>query len=119
HVRLIKKEIDLYDLLPYMDMVITLTSTVGLEAMLFNKSVLIGKMTEGRRYPYYESLGSYHMENPIELAEKAIRILSDEQEMKLAKQQGARFIQEHYPHAQSTDVLLSLLKTKTGMDFQR
>ncbi|MBA8916598.1 MULTISPECIES: CDP-glycerol glycerophosphotransferase family protein [Bacillus] len=119
HVRLIKKEIDLYDLLPYMDMVITLTSTVGLEAMLFKKSVLIGKMTEGRRYPYYESLGSYHMENPIELAEKAIRILSDEQEMKLAKQQGARFIQEHYPHAQSTDVLLSLLKTKTGVDFQR
>ncbi|MGA3882604.1 CDP-glycerol glycerophosphotransferase family protein, partial [Bacillus pumilus] len=64
HVRLIKKEIDFYDLLPYMDMVITLTSTVGLEAMLCEKSVLSGKMTEGRRYPYYESLGSYHMENP-------------------------------------------------------
>ncbi|MCI2455425.1 CDP-glycerol glycerophosphotransferase family protein, partial [Listeria monocytogenes] len=46
HVRLIKKEIDLYDLLPYVDIVITLTSTVGLEAMLFEKSVLIGKMTE-------------------------------------------------------------------------
>lgn len=98
---------------------ITLTSTVGLEAMLFEKSVLIGKMTEGRRYPYYESLGSYHMENPVELAEKAIRILSDEQEMKLAKQQGAQFIKQHYPHARSIDVLLSLLKTKTGVDFQR
>lgn len=118
-VKLIKKEIDLYDLLTYMDMVITLTSTVGLEAMLFEKSVLIGKMTEGRRYPYYESLGNYHMENPIELAEKAIRILSDEQEMKLAQQQGALFIKEHYPHARSTDVLLSLLKTKTGIDFRR
>ncbi|MFS0654005.1 CDP-glycerol glycerophosphotransferase family protein [Bacillus sp. 179-C3.3 HS] len=119
HVRLIKKELDLYDLLPYMDMVITLTSTVGLEAMLFGKSVLIGKMTEGRRYPYYESLGSYHMENPVELAEKAIRILSDEQEMTRAKKQGALFIKEHYPHARSTDVLLSLLKSKTGVDFQR
>ncbi|MFJ5964222.1 CDP-glycerol glycerophosphotransferase family protein [Bacillus sp. NPDC093026] len=118
-VRLIKKEIELYDLLPYMDMVITLTSTVGLEAMLFKKSVLIGKMTEGRRYPYYESLGSYHMEDPVQLVEKAIRILSDEQEMKLATQQGALFIKEHYPHARSTDVLLSLLKTKTGVDFQR
>ncbi|MGM0756203.1 MAG: CDP-glycerol glycerophosphotransferase family protein [Bacillota bacterium] len=118
-VRLIKKEIDLYDLLPHMDMVITLTSTVGLEAMLFKKSVLIGKMTEGRRYPYYESFGSYHMENPVELAERAIRILSDEQEMKLARQQGALFTKEHYPHARSTDVLLALLKTKTGVDFKR
>ncbi|PRR90330.1 spore coat protein [Bacillus sp. NMCN1] len=118
-VRLIKKEIDLYDLLPYMDMVITLTSTVGLEAMLFKKSVLIGKMTEGRRYPYYESFGSYHMENPVELSERAIRILSDEQEMKLVRQQGALFTKEHYPHARSMDVLLSLLKTKTGVDFKR
>ncbi|MGX9290901.1 capsular polysaccharide export protein, LipB/KpsS family [Bacillus sp. A015] len=119
HVRLIKKEIDLYDLLPYMDMVITLTSTVGLEAMLFEKSVLIGKMSQGRRYPYYESLGSYHIENPIKLAEKAVLTLSDEREMKLAKQQGALFVKENYPHARSTDVLLSLLKTKTGVDFKR
>ncbi|PCK19785.1 spore coat protein [Bacillus pumilus] len=119
HVRLIKKEIDLYDLLPHMDMVITLTSTVGLEAMLFKKSVLIGKMSKGRRYPYYESLGSYHMKNPIKLAKRAIRILSDEQEMKLSKQQGALFVKENYPHARSTDVLLSLLKTKTGVDFKR
>ncbi|MGE6630435.1 CDP-glycerol glycerophosphotransferase family protein [Bacillus sp. NPDC077027] len=118
-VRLVKKEIDLYDMLPYVDLVITLTSTVGLEAMLFNKSVLIGKMAGGRRYPYYESLQPYYFEDPQKLAEQAVTILMNEQEMQKAKQQGALFIKENYPHAHSTDVLLSLLKTKTGVDFHK
>ena len=65
---------ELYDILPYVDAAVTQTSTVGLEAMLFQKPVLIGKSAGTRRYPYYHSLGEFVFEDPQALAQELIRI---------------------------------------------
>lgn len=73
--RVIKKELDLYDLLPYADAAVTQTSTVGLEAMLFQKPVLIGKSSGNRSYPYYESLGDFMFDQPDELARTLVEVL--------------------------------------------
>ncbi|WKB35795.1 CDP-glycerol glycerophosphotransferase family protein [Terrilactibacillus sp. S3-3] len=115
--RLVKKEIELYELLPNVDGVITLTSTVGLEAMLFGKPVWIGDPAGERDYPYYRALGEQVICHPETLAENVQRMLSDPEGLTLAMEKGKRFIQDNYPQHQSAVKLLEVLKDKTGIDF--
>lgn len=117
--RVIKKELELYDVLPYADAAVTQTSTVGLEAMLFEKPVLIGKSTGNRTYPYYESLGDFMFDQPDELARTLIEVLRSPAVHQKAEEARLAFTAANYPVAESTNALFSELKDKTGVDYRR
>ncbi|MDQ1852317.1 CDP-glycerol glycerophosphotransferase family protein [Bacillus stercoris] len=117
--RVIKKELELYDLLPYADAAVTQTSTVGLEAMLFQKPVLIGKSSGNRSYPYYESLGDFMFDQPDELAHTLVEVLRSPDVHQKAEEARLAFIAANYPVAESTNALFTELKAKTGVDYRR
>ncbi|MEC1291785.1 CDP-glycerol glycerophosphotransferase family protein [Bacillus mojavensis] len=117
--RVITKELDLYDLLPYADAAVTQTSTVGLEAMLFQKPVLIGKSSGNRTYPYYESLGDFMFDQPDKLVRTLIEVLRSPAVHKKAEEARLAFIAANYPVAKSTNALLAELKAKTGVDYRQ
>ncbi|MGQ8921874.1 CDP-glycerol glycerophosphotransferase family protein [Bacillus halotolerans] len=117
--RVIKKEMDLYDILAYADAAVTQTSTVGLEAMLFQKPALIGKSTGNRTYPYYESLGDFIFEKPEELARTLIEVLQNPAMYQKAEAARLSFTASNYPVTESTLALFSELKAKTGVDYRR
>ncbi len=117
--RVIKKEMELYDLLPYADAAVTQTSTVGLEAMLFQKPALIGKSSGTRTYPYYESLGGFIFDQPDELARTLIAVLRSPSVHQKAEEARLAFTAANYPVAESTNALFAELKDKTGVDYRR
>lgn len=117
--RVLKKEPGLYDVLPYVDAAVTQTSTVGLEAMLFQKPVLIGKSTGNRSYPYYESLGDFMFDQPDELARTLIEVLQSPAVQEKAEESRLAFTAANYPVTESTTALLAELKAKTGVDYRR
>lgn len=110
---------DLYDILAYADAAVTQTSTVGLEAMLFQKPALIGKSTGNRTYPYYESLGDFIFEKPEELARTLIEVLQNPAMYQKAEAARLSFTASNYPVTKSTLALFSELKAKTGVDYRR
>lgn len=117
--RVIKKEMDLYDLLPYADAAVTQTSTVGLEAMLFQKPALIGKSSGNRTYPYYESLGHFMLDQPDQLVRTLVAVLRSPTVHQKAEEARQAFIAANYPVAKSTNALFAQLKAKTGVDYRR
>lgn len=117
--RVIKKELDLYDLLPYADAAVTQTSTVGLEAMLFQKPALIGKSSGNRTYPYYESLGHFMLDQPDKLVRTLVAVLQSPTVHQKAEEARQAFIAANYPVAESTNALFAQLKAKTGVDYRR
>ncbi|KAF1677884.1 CDP-glycerol glycerophosphotransferase family protein [Bacillus sp. SKDU12] len=117
--RVIKKEIDLYDMLPYADAAVTQASTVGLEAMLFQKTALIGKSSGSRIYPYYESLGDFMFDQPDELARTLIEVLRSPAVQEKAEEARLAFTAANYPVTESTNALFAELKAKTGIDYRR
>ncbi|MEK4634372.1 CDP-glycerol glycerophosphotransferase family protein [Bacillus velezensis] len=117
--KIIKKEMELYDILPYADAAVTQTSTVGLEAMLFQKPVLIGKSAGTRRYPYYHSLGEFVFEDPQALAQELIRICESPAAYQKAEQARRAFVAANYPVQDSLAALCQVLQEKTGVSFRR
>ncbi len=117
--KIIKKEMKLYDILPYADAAVTQTSTVGLEAMLFQKPVLIGKSAGTRRYPYYHSLGEFVFEDPQALAQELIRICESPAAYQKAEQARRAFVAANYPVQDSLAALCQVLQEKTGVSFRR
>ncbi|ARW08734.1 CDP-glycerol glycerophosphotransferase family protein [Bacillus atrophaeus] len=117
--KVIKKEMGLYDILPYVDAAITQTSTVGLEAMLFQKPAFIGRSNGSRSYPYYESLGEFIFEQPENLVKTLVEVLEKPDMYKKAEQARLQFVAANYPVEQSADALLTFLKEKTGVDYRR
>ncbi|MCP6680841.1 capsular polysaccharide export protein, LipB/KpsS family [Bacillus nakamurai] len=117
--KMIKKEMSLYDILPYVDAAVTQTSTVGLEAMLFQKPVLIGKSAGARHYPYYHSLGEFAFDDPTALAQELISVCGSPAKYQQAEQARRAFIAANYPVQNSTDALCDVLQQKTGVDFRR
>ncbi|MFX3617796.1 MAG: CDP-glycerol glycerophosphotransferase family protein [Sporolactobacillus sp.] len=115
--RLLARSPGLYDVLPAVDGVVTLTSTVGLEAMLFGKPVWIGENTDDRQYSYYEALKSSYLTDPVNLAKQVISSLENPQLLKEVSSQCQAFSNTNYPVHQSMDLLFQLFYKLTGTRF--
>lgn len=115
--RLLVRSPALYAILPSVDGVVTLTSTVGLEAMLFGKPVWIGENTADREYSYYKALKSNYLTNPVNLADQVVSSFENPQLLKEVSSQCQAFSQINYPIHQSMDFLFQLFFKLTGIRF--
>ncbi|WP_209124812.1 hypothetical protein [Alkalihalobacillus sp. BA299] len=87
---------ELYDLLPYVDCVVTYESTVGLEAMLSNKSVFILDSELPSYVSYYNDLDDLVQKNPQKLAEMIINYFSNPNWARYVKEKRESFLSYAY-----------------------
>ncbi len=100
HKILLYKEIDLYRLISISDIVMTVNSTVALEAMIINKPVIIIDFyNQSSDMPYVTSGAVSVVCSPKSLTDQ-IKRLSDEKERNIALKLQDAFI---YEHAYKTD----------------
>ncbi|MFD2333513.1 hypothetical protein ACFSR7_29990 [Cohnella sp. GCM10020058] len=119
-VELVPAETDLYDELSEVDLVIVENSTVGLEAMLSGKPVLIFRNPEGRkRYAYYNAMAPYISTKPEVLAELAARVLGAPAAAAALMQRIRRFIRRAYPLKLAGEQLERLIAELTGEQSTR
>ncbi|KQL48729.1 hypothetical protein AN963_02715 [Brevibacillus choshinensis] len=111
-----------YDILHHVDLVVCVDqSTLGLEAMLFNKPVLFLK-NEGQNpvyvTDYFDEMGRICSSDPIVLAEMAVDLLSDHG-IYCNENEKVRndFVSSRYPVKASMKTMLELLKDITGASF--
>lgn len=110
-VQYITTEMPLYSLISASDVVVIANSTVGLEAMLLDKPVVVIKSpTANRDYPYYDSLGSLVKTTPIQVYECIETLLTSPAYQQNARQLRNQFIQQNYPTKDSTSALQKLMK---------
>lgn len=101
-VAVITNEISLYQLIESVDLVVVVNSTVGLEAMLLDKPVLVFKPTYlNRNYPYFDALEDYVYTTTEEIAEGILELLSTPLFQEKAKEIRDQFLRENYPIHQS------------------
>lgn len=97
-VEVVPAEADLYELLDEVDLVVVENSTVGLEAMLSGKPVLIFRNPKEKKdYPYYNGMAPYITTDPQELSELAVRALNEPASAAELKQLILRFVRRAYP----------------------
>ncbi|MFC3801233.1 hypothetical protein [Cohnella sp. GCM10012308] len=119
-VELVPAETDLYDELSDIDLVIVENSTVGLEAMLSGKPVLIFRNPEERkRYAYYNRMAPYITNKPEALSELAARVLGDPAAAAALMQRIRRFIRRAYPRKLAGEQLERLIAELTGEQSTR
>lgn len=104
-VKLIDTEIDLYDILPNVDSVATVSSNVGLEALLFNKPLFI----LGEELNYYNKIGIFRKADPLEMAKLIKQFFLDEELQKDAEIKRKEFLSYAYPGELATEKLLKLI----------
>lgn len=103
------RDIDIYSLIFFSELVITLDSTVGIEAMIFDKPLITVNLTKRwDRVPYAEkeaAIGVYEEENLLPAIEKA---LTDQETISRLKIGRNRFLKEYaYEIDGKADVRLS------------
>ncbi|MGG1664111.1 hypothetical protein [Brevibacillus sp. NRS-1366] len=111
-----------YHLVPHVDLVVVINnSTAGLEAMLANKPLLcLKRQKEDPSFiqDFYDGMGSFTDNIPGMLAEKAIKLLSNDsaanQEYQLRSNQ---FVSSRYPKKNATKELFDLIYRLTGASF--
>lgn len=109
NIKYITTEVNIYDVISNSDLVVISNSTVGLEAMLLDKPVVVYKSkSEERDYKYYDELSwlvTHSIENMIQTIEK---VLYDSSYSTTAKQLRDYFIQKNYPQTTVTQKLQDL-----------
>ena len=114
-VSIVPPEVMLYDLIPYTDYVVMENSTVGLEAMLFGKPVIVLRDPDAiKQYPYYDSLKPYILETPDSLVALIKETLDDPSAAQRLKDKIAPFLAHSYPAPLSGPALRELLDEITG-----
>ncbi|WP_062109463.1 CDP-glycerol glycerophosphotransferase family protein [Bacillus niameyensis] len=102
-VKYVTTEIPLYSLIATSDIVVVANSTVGLEAMLLDKPVVVYKSPNANRdYPYFDSLGNLVLTNTLDIKKTIHSILTSTSSQKSAKQIREAFIASNYPIKHST-----------------
>ncbi|SFM06701.1 hypothetical protein SAMN04487943_10791 [Gracilibacillus orientalis] len=92
----------IYDMFPYVDAVIAYSSTVGLEAMLSNKTAFILNKDFPGSTGYYQMLGELMQYDPCQLAEKVIEYFSQPHFKQYADKKRNQFLRYTYPSTQKS-----------------
>ena len=112
-VRIIN-DLQLYDLLPNVDIVVINSSTVGLEAMLFDKPVFILNEDHNENYNYYyKILDQLAYCDSFILPSTLTRLISDKSFYRYAKSKREEFLAYHYPNKLSSPLLINLINKLT------
>ncbi|MBB3113311.1 hypothetical protein FHS18_005423 [Paenibacillus phyllosphaerae] len=107
--------LQLYDVLPHVDLVIMNNSTVGLEAMLYGKPVVVFLDHEPEReYPYYEQLIPYVAATTDRLVTLVQQLMTDPLIRQDAAAKAAAFVGHSYPVRMSGRKLRMLLNRLCG-----
>ncbi|MBO0995709.1 CDP-glycerol glycerophosphotransferase family protein [Bacillus sp. SD088] len=110
-IQYVTSEVPLYSLISASDLVVVANSTVGLEAMLLDRPVVIFKSpTANRDYPYYDSLGDLVKTTTKEVHEIIAALLTSPTHQKNAKQIRNQFIHNNYPIQASMSTLQNFIK---------
>jgi hypothetical protein len=117
--QLLPKTTVLYDVLAQADGVVTLTSTVGLEGMLFGKPVWIVDNPNDRDYRYYQSLKTNYVPDAAALVSRIAAAFGDGRQLRKASRECEQFRQRNYPVLQSLPTLFRLFSQLTGKQFRR
>lgn len=112
------RTMDLYDILTNVDLVVQELSTVGLEAMLFNKPVFYLRKKSyfhtNDRY-YYEDMSNYSHNNPEDLKNMINKFFHSEQLQKENKIKQSEFLSYAYPQRLSGQKIGNLIYETTGV----
>ncbi|WP_017152803.1 CDP-glycerol glycerophosphotransferase family protein [Bacillus bingmayongensis] len=114
-VKYVTNEVNIYDIIANSDIVVVANSTVGLEAMLLNKPVVIYKSQSlDRNYPYYDTLDGL-VSHDAETASMIIHnILYHPPTLQMGKQVRDQFLNHNYPQKTAVPKLHKLIKEMTG-----
>ena len=102
---ILDRKINIYDILPNVDIVVVNISTVGLEAMLFNKTVFF----TNNSFEYNQKMGMFAQPDPFKLSKLIIDFFNDQELQKAEKVKRKEFLADAYPEALSKDRLLNLI----------
>jgi len=114
---ILSRKINIYDILSSVDIVVASLSTIGLEAMLIKKPLIIfkkGKYSENRDYDYYDKMGDYVQSDPLKLARLVTQLLQDEKLQRNSETNRKEFLSYAYPEQLSGKRLLQLIDNLTG-----
>jgi len=109
---ILEKEISAYDILSNVDAVVVNQSTIGLEAMLFDKPVFF---LNNKDYGYYEKMDMFVQRDPAIIAQLIKRLFSDENLRKDAERKRKEFLLYTYTEQISSKKLLELIHNLTGL----
>jgi hypothetical protein len=101
---ILKKGVNLYDILANVDIVVVNLSTAGLEAMMFRKPLFI---LSDMPFDYYDKMKDFTSSSPTKLAQLITRFFKDYRLQQLAHNKISEFLTYAYPQNMSA---VSLLK---------
>lgn len=101
--------LDLYDILPNVDCVVSYTSTVALEAMLLKKPVFILHNTLPSYTGYFDGLGEVVQKDPKKLGELIVKYFNDPSWGKHLNKKRENFLDYAYPDLSMSGERLSKL----------
>ncbi|MFC4403912.1 hypothetical protein [Gracilibacillus xinjiangensis] len=93
------RALELYDILPHVDAVVSYTSTVALEAMLVGKPCFIMHSRIPGYSGYYDSFSPFIQKDPNNLARLIIRYFNEEKQRRFAEEKRKQFLAYAYPNA--------------------
>ena len=106
-VKIISNEVDLYSIISGVDYVVTETSTVGLESLLFNKTVLF--YNANFFHDYYDEMGVFVQSDPIKLSNNLKRLNRDKSYQQYYDSMLKNFLLHNYKTKNSSQTILDLL----------
>lgn len=113
-VKYVTNKVNLYDIIVNSDAVVIANSTVGLEAMLLNKPVVIYKsQTLNRDYPYYDTL-DHLVAYDAEAVSTITRDILYHPGSRKEKELRELFLEHNYPQRTAIQKLRNLIKELTG-----
>jgi hypothetical protein len=107
----ITSKLHLYDILPTVDVVVVNSSTVGLEAMLFGKPIMVFK--HGINTNYFDKLGEFVQSEPRRIAENINHVFHNESFKKYYETKRKEFLSFAYPQSFSGNCLIELVNKLT------
>lgn len=100
------RKVNVYDILPNVDLVIVRSSTVGMEAMLFHKPVLVMK---DNMYQYYDQLKNFSIANIERLIELVNQYFQNKTLQTELEEKRKEFILNSYPQKLSGNKFMKLV----------
>ena len=113
-VKMLGKDYDLYDILFNSDMVVINSTTVGLEALLFDKPLFI-LTNENRKY-YERKLTDFLNSDPEALARQIMQYLEDEDYRHELDRKRREALHYYYPQKTAGQKLVDLIHRVTGKE---
>jgi len=107
----IASNLHLYDILPTVDVVVVNSSTVGLEAMLFGKPIIVFK--HGINTNYFDKLGEFVQSEPRKIAENINNVFYNESFKNYYETIRKEFLSFAYPQSFSGNCLIELVNKLT------